>query len=381
MGSGLAVAAALLAAACGGGGGGAPSADTSTSAPPGSGAIATTTSVPATTTTTTTYATLPPVSTSGPFTVSAPIALPFSAAAVTAAEGPDGAVFVSPQDPTSTAQTVVWVVDGNTPAAVAETMPGGVAALAADAGNLYVASYRRVVAFDRTSGNRRASWALPPVRAANSSNQDLVSLTAVAGALDVLVTQGDVVAVWRINPQSAGPPHLLVSGLGASIGPDGSVYFETPRHRLAVLRPDGTRLFGPVLAHTPNGSGGGVQYVDTVAGGAVWVSKPAGQGLDARFATYDATTLAAIGSYDGVVTDSVVESAAGPLVLQPAASGSTECPQASPATPTSCVSRIDVHGSVSDPAGVGAAIVLLGPAPAVVSSAPATNQFELYRLS
>ena len=92
-------------------------------------------------------------------------------------------------------------------------------------------------------------------------------------------------------------------------------------------------------------------------------------------------TLAAIGIYDGVVTDSVVDTAAGPLVLQPAASGSTECPQASPSTPTSCVSRIDVHGSVSDAAGVGAAIVLLGPAPAVVSSASATNQFELYRLS
>ena len=368
-------AAALVTAACGGP---APGAHTSTSAP---GAAVGTGATTSSTTTTTAPAALPPVSTSGPLSVSAPIPLPFSAGAVTAAEGPDSAVFVSPQDPTSTAPTVVWVVDGSGPAAVAETMPSGVAALAADAGNLYVANYQKVVAFDRTSGNRGASWSLPPIRAADSSNQDLVSLTAAAGALDVLVTQGNLVTVSRINPQSAGPPHLLVRGLGATVGSDGSVYYETTRHRLAVLRPDGTRMLGRVLAHTPNGSGGGVQYVEAVAGGAVWVSKPAGQGLDARFTTYDTRTLAAIGSYDGAATDSIVDTAAGALVLQPAASASAACPQASPSTPTSCVSRLDVHGSLSDPAGVGPAVVLLGPAPAVVSVATATNQFELYRLS
>jgi hypothetical protein len=258
-------------------------------------------------------------------------------------------------------------------------MPSGVAALAADAANLYVADYSSVISYDRNSGNKVASWSMPPVRAASSSNQNLVSMTAAAGALDVLVTQGDIVAVWRINPQSAGPAHLLVSGLGAAVGPDGSVYYETTGHRLAVLRPDGTRRSGPVLKHTPNGLGGGVQYVQSLAGGAIWVSEPAGQGLDARFDTYDSRTLAAIGSYDGVVNDSVVDTAAGSLVLQPVAGSAPGCPQAAPSSPSSCVSRIDVHGSVSDPAAVGAAIVLLGPLPAVVSSA--TNQFELYRLS
>jgi hypothetical protein len=365
--------AGVVIAACG-------SASPSTDAPPStSGTVpsgATTSSTP-----TTVPPSVPPVSTSGPLTVSAPVPVPFSAGAVTAAEGPDGAVFVSPQNPTSNAQTVVWVVDGNQPAAVAETMPSGVAALAADTTNLYVASYSRVTAFDRNSGNKVASWTMPPVHAENSSNDDLVSLTAAAGALDVLVTQGDLVAVSRINPQSAGPPHLLVRGLGATVGPDGSVYYETTSHRLALLKPDGSRTLGPVMAHTPNGSGGGVQYVETVAGGAVWVSEPAGQGLDARFTTFDARTLAAIGSYDGVVNDSVVDTAAGSLVLQPAAGSPAGCPQSSPAAPSSCVSRIDVHGSVSDPAGVGAAIVLLGPQPAVVSSATATNQFQLSRLS
>jgi hypothetical protein len=365
--------AALVIAACGSA---SPSPHASSG---GSGTIATdgTTS----STTTTVPPSNPPVSTSGPLTVSAPIPVPFSASAVTAAEGPDGAVFVSPQNPTSTAQTVVWVVDGNQPAAVAETMPSGVAALAADSTNLYIANYSSVIAFDRNSGNKVASWTMPPVHLTNSSNQDLVSLASAAGALDVLVTQGDLVSVSRINPQSAGPPHLLVRGLGATVGPDGSVYYETTTHRLAVLRPDGARALGPVLKHTPNSSGGGVQYVETVAGSAVWTSEPAGQGLDARFDTYDARTLAAIGSYDGVVNDSVVDSAGGPLVLQPAAGSPTVCPQTSRASPSWCVSRIDVHGSVSDPAPVGAAIVLLGPQPAVVSSATASNQFELYRLS
>jgi hypothetical protein len=273
------------------------------------------------------------------------------------------------------------VVDGDLPAVVAETMSSGVAALAADSTNLYVANYSSVTAFDRVSGNRVTSWSLPPVYGANSSNQDLVSLTAAAGALDVLVTQGRLVAVSRINPQSSGPPHPLVRGLGATVGPDGSVYYETSGHRLAALRPDGTQTFGPSLAHTPNGLGGGVQYVETVAGGAVWVSEPAGQGLDARFTPYDTRNLTAIGHYDGLVTDSVAETVAGPLVLQSAAAGSAGCPQGQPSEPTACVFRLDLHGSVSDPAGVGAAIVLLGPQPAVVSSATATDQFELYRLS
>jgi hypothetical protein len=373
---GLVVVAALVVAACGTD---APSAQTSTTTTSGvASANGGTSSVP--TSTSSTFAALPPVSTSGPFTVSSPIPLPFSAGAVTAAEGPDGAVFVSPQDPTSSGQTVVWVVDGNTPAAVAETMPSGVAALAADSNNLYVANYASVIAFDRNSGNKVARWPMPPVRSASSSNQDLVSLTAAAGALDVIVTQGDLVSVWRINPQSSGPPHRLVRGLGATVGSDGTVYYETTGHRLALFRPDGTQTSGPVLAHKPNGFGGGVQYVESVAGGAVWISKPAGQGLDARFTTYDARTLAAIGSYDGSLTDRVVDTAAGPLVLQLSAS-SAGCPQSSPSSPSSCVSRLDVHGSPSDPAGVGAAIDLLGPQPAVVSSATATNQFELYRLS
>ena len=342
---------------------------------------ATTTTVPNTTTTAATSSSLPPVSTSGPFQVSAPIEVPFSADRVTAAEGPDGAVFVAPQDPTSSSPAIAWVVDGNGPAVIAEHVDTGIAALAADGANFYAATYSTVYAYDRASGNPNGQWSLPPVHPANSSDDGLVSMTAAAGNVYVSITSGNVVRVYRINPGSSAAPHLVVTTLGAVIGSDGSIYYETQGHHLAVLRPGGATATGPALAHTPNGLGGGVQYLDSVAGGALWVSEPAGQGLDAGYTTYDVTTLGRLGSFSGLVNWSVVDTAAGPLVLEPAGAASSGCPQSSPSTPSSCVYRTDVHGNVNNPAGVGAAVALLGPGPAVVAADNSTDQFEVYRLS
>jgi hypothetical protein len=320
------------------------------------------------------------VATSGPLTAGSPIPLPFSADRAAAAESPDGAVFAAPQDPTSPAPAVAWVVDANGPAAVAEHVPAGIAALAADSTSFYVATYAMVYGYNRASGNQDGQWTMPSVNAANSSDDNLVSMAAAGGKVFVSVTQGNTVSVYSLDPTTSAAPHLVVRGLGAAIGPDGSVYYESDDHHLAVLRPGGASATGPVLAHTPNGLGGGVQYVDVVAGGAVWVSQPAGQGLDAQFTTYDSTTLAVLGSYSGSVTSSVVDSAAGPLVLAPAGN-SASCPQASPPIPASCVLRIDPHGVMSDAVGVGAAVTLIGPGPAVVVSDTGTGQFDLVRLS
>jgi hypothetical protein len=371
----LAVTLALALASCGGG----PAAHDATGTTAPHGATTTTTGAATTTTTSATAASLPPVATSGPLTVGAPIEIPFSADRVTAAESPDGAVFVAPQNPTSPSPTVAWVIDGNGPAGVAEHVNTGIAALAADGTNFYAATYSTVYAYNRVSGNQAGQWSLPTVTPADSSDDDLVSMTAAAGNIYVSITTGNVVRVYRINPASSVGPHLVVSTLGAVVGSDGSVYYETADHHLAVLRPGGATAVGPALADNPNGLGGGVQYVSAVAGGAVWVSKPAGQGLDAGYSTYDVTTLNPLGSFSGTVSESVVDTAAGPLVLEPA--GDSACPQASPTSPSSCVFRIDVHGSVSDPSGVGAAVMLLGPGPAVVAADTATNQFELFRLS
>jgi hypothetical protein len=369
----MAALAALVAASCGSSPS-TPQAGTTTTHHAGPAAA------PSTSTTTATPAsTLPPEATSGPLQAGTAIALPFAADRVTAAESPDGAVFAAPQDPTSPSPAMAWVVDGNGPAAIAEHVPTGIAALAADSNNFYVATYDTVFAYDRGSGNQDGQWTMPSVRTANSSDNGLVALAAAGGDLLVSVTQGDTVSVYRIDPTSSAGPHLLLRGLGDAIGSDGSVYYESADHHLDVRRPDGATVTGPALAATPNGLGGGVQYLDVVAAGAVWVSEPAGQGLDATYTTYDVATLQVLGTYSGSVTSSVVDSAAGPLVLE-AAGTNAACPAAAQA-PTACVFRIDVHGTMSDPVGVGSAVNLLGPGPAVVVSDTSTGQFDLLRLS
>ena len=333
-----------------------------------------------TVTTGTPGSTLPPVSTSGPLTPGAAIALPFSAGRVTAAESPDGAVFAAPQDPTSPSPAVAWVVDGNGPAQIAEHVPTGIAAIAADGANFYVATYATVYAYSRASGNPDGQWTMPAVPTANSSDNDLVALAAAAGSVFISVTRGNTVSVYQLNPGSAAAPHLVVRGLGDAIGSDGSVFYERADHTLAALRPNGTTALGPSLADKPNGLGGGVQYIDVVAGGAVWVSEPAGQGLDASYTTYDVATLHTLGSYNGSVSNTVVDSAVGALELAQAGTDAA-CPQASPNTPTACVFRITPQGSATDAVGVGAAVTLLGPGPAVIVSDTATGQFDLVRLS
>ncbi len=361
-----ALTAPLVLAACGSG------SPTPTSSLRHQAATTTTTGAAATTTS--------PSPASGPLQAGSPTAIPFSADRVTAAESPDGAVFAAPQDPTNPSPSVAWVIDGNGPAQIAEHVPTGIASLAADATNFYVATYSTVFAYNRTSGNQDGQWTMPSVPTANSSNDDLVALAAANGSVFVSVTRGDIVSVYTINPGTAAGPHLLLRGLGDAIGSDGSVYYERTDHALVARRPNGATAVGPVLADKPNGLGGGVQYLDVVAGGAVWVSEPAGQGLDATFSTYDAATLHSLGSFQGSVTSTVVDSSAGALVLE-AAGSDPACPQASPSTPTSCVFNIVPQGSVSNAVGVGSAVTLLGPDPAVIVSDTTTGQFDLVRLT
>jgi hypothetical protein len=365
---GLAVALALplVLAACGSGGSPSPTSPRHQS---------TTTSTTSAATPTTT-----PAAATGPLQAGAPIALPFAADEVTAAESPDGAVFAAPQDPTSPSPSIAWVIDGNGPAQVAEHVATGIAALAADGTNFYVATYSTLTAYNRTSGNQDGQWTMPSVPTSNSSNNDLVALAAANGSVFVSVTRGNTVSVYTVNPNTSAGPHLLLSGLGDAIGSDGSVYYERSDHHLAARRPSGATAVGPLLAATPNGLGGGVQYVDVVAGGAVWVSEPAGQGLDAAYTTYDAATLNELGSYNGSVTSSVVNVTGGALVLESAGSNPA-CPEASPSTPTSCVFDIVPQGTLSNPLGVGSAVTLIGPSPAVVVTDTSTGQFDLVRLS
>ena len=167
-----AVAAPLLLAACSSGpptGTSQGQTSTTTTAPPAPSTSTTST------TTVTPGSTLAPVSTTGPLQPGAPIALPFAADRVTAAESPDGAVFAAPQDPTSPSPAIAWVVDGNGPALVAEHVATGIAALAADTTNFYAATYSDMCArtavrpATRTVSGRRRPCRPPTARTAISS--------------------------------------------------------------------------------------------------------------------------------------------------------------------------------------------------------------------
>jgi hypothetical protein len=350
---------------------------------PGKASTTTTTAATATSSTPTTQpaSTLPPPATSGPLQVSASVAVPIAAnTQITAAEAPNGAVFVAPESHDNPTPTVVWVVDPSGPAEIAEHVDGGVSALAADATNFYVVSNSSVIGYTRTTGNQMGQWSLPTINTANTSNADLVSMVAAAGEVLVMIAQGNLEDVYRLHPGSAAAPQMIAQGTSAAIGPDGSVYYERSDGHLVALSPSGVTTVGPVLANSPNGSGGGIAGIDSVAGGLVWVSDPAGQGLDAQLIPYSATTLQSMGSYSGSVTEQIVDTLAGALVLA-GADGPGACPQSASATSTSCVFRISAAAALSDPTPVGSADQLVGPFPAVITAGATSNELAVDRLS
>ncbi len=325
--------------------------------------------------------TAPTVATTGPLSVSATVAVPVPAnVQITAAEAPDGAVFVSPQSHDTAATTVVWVVDPTGPAEIAEHVNGGVSALAADAGNLYVVADDSVIGYTRSTGTQMGQWKLPPIDTANTSDANLVSMIAASGQVLVMITQGNEQDVYRIEPTSTAAPKEIAEGTSAAFGPDGSVYYERSDNHLVKLSPSDVTTVGPALANSPNGEGGGIAGINAVAGGLIWVSEPAGQGLDAQLSPYNAATLQAMGSYSGSVTEQIVDTSAGALVLV-GANGPGGCPQGPTAAAISCVFRISQTAQLSFPTPVGTAEQLLGPIPEVVTASTTTADLVIDRLS
>jgi hypothetical protein len=331
----------------------------------------TSTTAPASTTT----STLP---STGPLTAQAPVAIPLATAQVVAAEGPDGAVFVAAQAPDDAAPSLVYVVDGNTPAAVAEHISSGVAALAADASYLYVATYTTVTSYSRTTGNQVQLWHLPAFSTANSSDDDLVSMSAGGGKVYVLISEGNTLNVLSIDPSSPAAPASVAQAISAAVGSDGTLYYEATSHALTSLSPGGKTTTGSMLDDAPNGLGDGVQYVNTVAGGYVWVAEPAGQGLDQGWKTYGATSLQPLGSFGGDTGQRVVDTAAGPLVLS-TASATSACSQQGESG-VACVSRITAQGTMTAPVQATNAIALFGPDPAIIETNSAFTALSLIRL-
>ena len=296
-----------------------------------------------------------------------------------AAEAPDGTVFVARLSTGAPVPTAVWVVRGDDAPEVAQRAPGGVDALAADAKNFYIATSRTVRAFSRSTGKRVGTWALPAFSAANPSGEELVSMRAFKGVDLVMLPRGHGQAVYRIDAGSSAAPRLVAQGSSAAFGPNGSIYFVPPDRNLTKLTANGVATVGPPLADAPNGLGGGIQYVTAVAGGLVWVSEPAGQGLDTGYSAYDAKSLARLGGpYPGSTDEQIVDTAVGLLALSYQAGN---CPQPSAPLSTACVFRMSSAGALSDPTPVGSAYELVGPDPAVLTTNSADTAVELDRLA
>jgi hypothetical protein len=304
------------------------------------------------------------VGNTGPLEIEARIKVPLAAGATfVGAEAPDGAVFLAQVGGVKT--TVVWVVDGDGPAAVAEHVPGAVQALAADSKNLYVATDKMLLAFNRASGDRTGHWALPKTSRANASDAQLISISGSNGTALVLATRNNNIYIYRVNSASTSGARLVAVSTSAAFGPAGSVYYTRANHHLSYMSASGVTTTGPQLAYHPDGLGGGVQFVDAVAGGVVWVVEPAGQGLDATFSSYDQRTLRPVAHWDQPVDGQIAGTNAGTLVL--GGDGFSHCPQSTQVA-NNCLYRLSPAGTLSDALPVGSALLLFGPDPAVVTT-------------
>jgi hypothetical protein len=317
----------------------------------------------------------------GPLHVTSRVGLPISASTtITTVEAPNGAVFMARQSTATPVPSVVWVVDGTSSPSVAEHVPTGVSAMAADTNDLYVANYKRLTAYSRQTGQQVREWTLPTFSTANTSDADLVSVSAYRGTALVMLPKGKFEAVYQVEVASPAAPLLVAQGSSMVFGPKGSLFIERRDNRLEERTSSGKVLVGPKLLDTPTPLGGGVQFVDAVAGGVVWVSEPAGQGLDTSFAMYDESTLKLVAtSHQGLVNEQIVNSTSGPLVLG-FGDSPVECPQTSKLS-NACVYRISSKAVLSDATPVGSAFALLGPQPTVFTTIGTSSQLFLERLA
>ena len=258
----------------------------------------------------------------------------------------------------------VWVVDGDSPPAVAEHVSGTINSLAADASNLYIATFTTLARYDRSSGSLTAQYPLPPVSQANVSDLLPVQIADVGGTVWVRITQGNNIDIYRLDPGTGALLKVYVS-LGATFGTDGTLYYERTDGHLVRLSTAGATLVGPALSTKSNGEGGGVQFVDAAAGGSVWTEDDAGQGLDAEYEGYASGTLSAGPQISATTGVSMADTVIGALWLSGAEAAG--CPAGAGA----CVLRLGPGGSLTDGLTVGAGSVLLGPEPAIVDTSGA----------
>jgi hypothetical protein len=247
-------------------------------------------------------------------------------------------------------------------------------ALAADAEDLFVATYTTAYQYSRKTGALVEQWTLPPVSRTNTSNQLLVSLTVAGGAVWVFITQGNDIDVYRVTPGSADPPVLVEETLGALVGPDGTLYYERLDGQLVRQDPSDVVTVGQALSTRPAYNGGRAPYIVGLAGGYLWTEQAFGQGVDAGYQGYGDSSLSYGPWKSGTVGAVMVPTLAGGLWRTGA--GSSSCPTGM----NSCVLRLSTSAYLSDPYQADPSSVLLGPYPALVEPA-ATGGWELVRLA
>jgi len=284
---------------------------------------------------------------------------------LTAAQGPDGAVFVagvvaSPQ--------VIWVVDGSRPAGIAEHVQGPVTALAADAANLYVGVGQSITAYSRASGAVVRTWhtALPGT---------LTQLVVAGPRIWGLSTESDdnptgaPNGLVEIDPGSSSPVRSVLGFAGAfsiAAGPS-SVYYVTKQSSELVEQTNAGDTITAATNQQVNLQLSGPSALQAVAvvGGNVIVQHDAGQGLDAQLNVYDANTLVGPTAQTNFSADEPLAATASGLFVV-GNSDTSVCAAAQ----TACVRRFSLPaGNVGDPLALPddtIASTVTGPYPTVV---------------
>jgi hypothetical protein len=214
-------------------------------------------------------------------------------AGVVAAQGPDGAVFVAGA---IAAPQIVWVVDGTSPAGVAEHVAGPVTALAADTNNLYVGVGKSISAYSRTTGALVHTW-----------NQ-----TALFGTVNQLAVAGNRVwglytapddgppaapaALVEIDPSLSMPVRTItgITGAFSIAAGDAGVYYVTNNSSQVVEQTNNGHTSSAPTKQTVDLQLSGPSAIQAIAvvSGRLLLQHDAGQGLDAVLNTYDASSLA-----------------------------------------------------------------------------------------
>ena len=239
-----------------------------------------------------------------------------------------------------------------------------------------------VFAYNRASGNQDGQWTMPAV----TDGEQLERRPRRAGRRRRLrLRVGHPGQHGQRLPASTRRRRRRRSsscaGWATPSGPTAPSTTSAPITSSSARRPDGSdRHRARRWRTTPNGLGGGVQYVDVVAGGrgVGQRARRPGPRCDAsppttppRCADRDLQRLG--DEHRRGLRRRATRARAGRRQRRPARRPSQ--------TPTSCVFRIDPHGAVGDAVGVGSAVTLLGPGPAVIVSDTTTGQFDLVRLS